>query len=227
MKKRKKWLFVGVFVLIAVFVIPEVYAYFTKQNYESEVIAEDERPEGYETATLAGGCFWCMEPPFEKLKGVSEVVSGYTGGRTENPTYKEVSSGNTGHIEAVQVYYDPDVLTYEQILEVYWRQINPTDDGGQFVDRGEQYTTAIFYHSDEQKQIAETSRESLDESGGFDQPIVTPIRKAETFYKAEEYHQDYYEKNTFRYKIYRGNSGRDDYLEKVWGEDRKTNLPEK
>ncbi|MGI8314870.1 peptide-methionine (S)-S-oxide reductase MsrA [Halobacillus mangrovi] len=228
MSKRLKWsIIAGVLVLIGVFVIPEAYAYLTKRNYESEAVSEEDVPEGYEVATFAGGCFWCMEPPYEKLDGIYEVISGYTGGDTENPTYEEVSAGGTGHIEAVQVYYDPGKITYEQLLDVFWRQINPTDDEGQFVDRGYQYTTAIFYHSEAQKMKAEQSKKALSESGRFDKEIVTPIREAEEFYRAEEYHQDYYKKNEFRYKFYRGNSGRDDYLEKKWGEDRELELPQK
>ncbi|SDJ10981.1 peptide-methionine (S)-S-oxide reductase MsrA [Salimicrobium halophilum] len=228
MKKRLKWgIGLGILVLAAVFLIPEAYAYMTKRNYESDAIAETEVPEGYEIATLAGGCFWCMEPPFEKLKGIHSVVSGYTGGDVENPTYEEVSAGGTGHIEAVQVYYDPDVITYEEVLDVFWRQINPTDDEGQFVDRGYQYTTAIFYHNEKQKEIAENSKQELEESGRFDSDIVTPVRQAETFWRAEEYHQDYYKKNEWRYDYYRDNSGRDDYLNETWGEDRELDLEEK
>ncbi|MBA2176485.1 peptide-methionine (S)-S-oxide reductase MsrA [Halobacillus locisalis] len=226
MSKRFKWgIGVILLVVVGVFVVPEAYAYFTKRNYESEAITEV--PEGYEVATLAGGCFWCMEPPFEKLEGVKEVVSGYTGGDMENPTYEEVSSGQTEHIESVQVYYDPEVISYEEILDVFWRQINPTDDEGQFIDRGYQYTTAIFYHNQEQKTTAEQSKLTIAESERFDGEIVTPIREVQTFYRAEEYHQDYYKKNEFRYDYYRGNSGRDDYLEKVWGDERELDLPRK
>jgi peptide methionine sulfoxide reductase msrA/msrB len=167
-------------------------------------------------ATFAGGCFWCMEPPFEKLEGVKEVISGYTGGHKVNPTYKEVSAGTTGHVEAVEVIYDPSKITYKELLDVFWRQIDPTDSGGQFVDRGSSYVTGIFYHDEEQKRLAEQSKAELDASGRFDKPIVTPIRKAGPFYRAEEYHQDYYKKNPIRYKFYRFNSGRDRFLDKVW-----------
>ncbi|TGB03964.1 peptide-methionine (S)-S-oxide reductase MsrA [Halobacillus salinus] len=222
---KKWWIWIGLIVLIGIFAVPEAYAYLTKRNYESEAV--EEIPDGYEVATLAGGCFWCMEPPFEKLKGVKEVVSGYTGGEVRNPSYEEVSAGGTGHIESVQVYYDPEVVSYDQILDVFWRQINPTDDEGQFVDRGYQYTTAIFYNNEQQKEIAEKSKQALASSGRFDQEIVTPIREAEAFYKAEEYHQDYYKKNKFRYDYYRGNSGRDDYLDRTWGTDRELDLPKK
>jgi len=171
---------------------------------------------GEETATFAGGCFWCMESPFEKLKGVKEVISGYTGGHKENPAYEEVSSGTTGHLEAIQVIYDPSQITYPQLLDVFWRQVDPTDPGGQFVDRGQQYTTAIFYHTDKQKEDAEASKARLQESGRYSASIVTPIRKASQFYRAEDYHQDYYKKNPIRYKFYRFNSGRDRYLKGIW-----------
>ena len=172
-----------------------------------------------EKATFAGGCFWCMEPPFEKLDGVKEVVSGYTGGQKVNPTYEEVSAGGTGHVEAVEIVYDPAKVTYEKLLDVFWRQINPTDGGGQFVDRGPSYLSAIFYHNEEQKKLAEESKKKLEKSGRFDKPIVTEIRPVGPFYRAEGYHQDYYKKNPIRYKFYRYNSGRDQYLEKVWGKD--------
>jgi peptide methionine sulfoxide reductase msrA/msrB len=167
-------------------------------------------------ATLAGGCFWCMEKPFEQLDGVQSVVSGYTGGHKEDPTYEEVSSGTTGHLEAVQITYDPEKLTYDEILDVFWRQIDPTDSGGQFVDRGGQYRPAIFYHDDAQRQAAEGSRDRLQASGRFDRPITTEILPARTFYAAEGYHQDYYRKNPLRYKFYRSRSGRDDFLENAW-----------
>jgi len=172
------------------------------------------------TATFAGGCFWCMEPPFEKLDGVKAVISGYTGGKTKNPTYKEVSSHKTGHVEAVEVIYDPKKVTYEKLLEVFWRQIDPTDDGGQFVDRGSSYRSAIFYHNSEEKRLAQASQKKLQKSGRFDKAIVTAIRPAAPFYRAEDYHQDYYKKNPVRYKFYRFNSGRDRYLTKVWGKEK-------
>ena len=176
----------------------------------------------YTKATFAGGCFWCMESPFEKLKGVIAVVSGYTGGHKESPNYKEVSAGGTGHVEAIQILYDPSKITYSELLDVFWRQINPTDPGGQFVDRGDQYTTAIFYHSEEQRVSAQKSIEELEESGTFKKPIVTKIIKASKFYKAEDYHQDYHKKNPIRYKYYRNNSGRDQYLKKIWKNNIKT-----
>jgi len=173
-----------------------------------------------EKATFAGGCFWCMEPPYEKLSGVRDVVSGYTGGQRANPTYEQVSSGMTLHVEAVEVTYDPSVVSYEKLLDVFWRQINPTDDGGQFVDRGNQYRTVIFYHTDEQKKLAEKSLEEMNSSGKYDKPIVTRIVHASEFYPAEEYHQDYYKKNPVRYKVYRYFSGRDKYLDSIWKDDK-------
>jgi peptide methionine sulfoxide reductase msrA/msrB len=172
-----------------------------------------------EKATFAGGCFWCMTPPFEKLEGVKEVVSGYTGGHTVNPTYEDVTSETTGHLESVEITYDPSKVSYKKLLDVFWRQINPTDDGGQFVDRGPSYKSAIFYHNEEQKRLAEESKKDLARSGRFDKPIVTEIQPAGPFYRAEEYHQDYWKKNPIRYKFYRYNSGRDQYLAKVWGKD--------
>jgi len=172
-------------------------------------------------AIFAGGCFWCMEAPFEKLDGVSEVISGYTGGSKLDPTYQEVSAGGTGHTEAVEVLYDPQLVSYEKLLEVFWRQIDPTDADGQFVDRGDQYRSGIFYLDAEQKQLAEKSKQQLEKTGRFNKPIVTEITAAGKFYPAEEYHQDYHSKNPIRYWYYRGGSGRDDYLDKVWGKDRE------
>ncbi|MDH4264323.1 MAG: peptide-methionine (S)-S-oxide reductase MsrA, partial [Deltaproteobacteria bacterium] len=176
-------------------------------------------PDKTETATFAGGCFWCTEADFEKVPGVVKAVSGYTGGHKENPTYKEVSSGTTGHVEAVQVYYDPAKITYEELLNWFWRHINPTDPGGQFVDRGSQYRSVIFYPNEEQKRLAEKSKEELNKSGKFDKPIVTEIIPFKKFYEAEDYHQDYYKKNPLRYKYYRYASGRDQFLDKVWGRE--------
>jgi len=172
-----------------------------------------------ETATFAGGCFWCSESDFVKLPGVVEVVSGYTGGSKANPTYQEVSSGSTGHYEAVQVLYDPEKVTYRELLDAYWRHVDPTDNGGQFVDRGPQYRTAIFYHNQEQKRQAEASKSELARSGRFSRAVVTPIVPLTTFYKAEDYHQDYFKKSPLRYKAYRQASGRDQFIEKIWGDD--------
>ncbi|WP_241086231.1 peptide-methionine (R)-S-oxide reductase MsrB [Candidatus Vondammii sp. HM_W22] len=172
-----------------------------------------------QVATFAGGCFWCVESGFEKLEGVKEAISGYTGGEVENPTYRQVSSSRTKHIEAVQVYYDPTVITYETLLDSLWRQIDPTDGGGQFYDRGAQYRPAIFYHNEHQKEAAEKSRAALDSSGVFNKPVVTELLPLTQFWNAEEYHQDYYKKNPIRYKFYRYNSGRDQFLEETWGDD--------
>jgi peptide methionine sulfoxide reductase msrA/msrB len=171
-----------------------------------------------EKATLAGGCFWCMEPPFEKLPGVVSVISGYAGGNEENPAYEDVSRGKTSHVEAVQVTYNAKQLSYETLMEVYWRAMDPTDGGGQFADRGSQYKTAIFYHNEEQKSLAQASKVRLSASGRFQKPIVTPIRKFTTFWPAEEYHQDYYRKNPDPYNRYRKGSGREGFLKKIWGQ---------
>ena len=173
-----------------------------------------------EKATFAGGCFWCMEPPFAKLEGVIDVRSGYTGGKKTDPTYEGVSSGVTGHTEAVQVTFDPKKIGYEKLLETFWKSMDPTDAGGQFADRGNQYRSGIFYHSAEQQRAAEASREKLEKSGRFKSKIVTEITKASNFYPAEEYHQHYYKKNPLRYKYYRYTSGRDQFLDKVWGTER-------
>jgi len=168
-------------------------------------------------AVFAGGCFWCMEKPFEHLPGVSAVISGYTGGHTVNPTYANYAQG--GHVEVIEISFDPQKISYRQLLDVYWRQINPTDAGGQFVDRGPQYASAIYYLDTEQKTEAGASKAVMDASGRFGKPIVTPIKPAATFYPAEEYHQDFYSKNPVRYWYYRSRSGRDDYLESIWGTD--------
>jgi peptide methionine sulfoxide reductase msrA/msrB len=175
-------------------------------------------PSSYETATFAGGCFWCMEAAFEAVEGVVESISGYTGGTTVNPTYEQVSRGNTKHLEAVQVYYDPKEVSYQSLVEVFWRSIDPTDPGGQFVDRGSQYGTAIFYHNDDQKRIAKESKENLETSNRFSKPIVTPILEFTIFYPAEEYHQDYYKKNVLNYKTYSKLSGREEFIERNWSE---------
>jgi peptide methionine sulfoxide reductase msrA/msrB len=175
--------------------------------------------EKMKTATFAGGCFWCTEADFEKVDGVVEAISCYTGGHTENPTYHQVSAGGTGHVEAVQVIYDPQKITYNELLDVFWRHVDPTDAGGQFVDRGPSYRSAIFYHDDRQKQLAEASKRALEASGRFDRLIVTEIVKLDKFYKAEGYHQDYYKKNALRYKFYRFGSGRDQFLSRVWGDE--------
>ncbi|QSP95746.1 peptide-methionine (R)-S-oxide reductase MsrB [Marinobacter salinisoli] len=174
---------------------------------------------GLAVATFAGGCFWCVEAGYEKIPGVVEAVSGYAGGSEESPTYKEVSSGRTGHTEAVQVYYDPDQMTYEGLLQGLWRMMDPTDADGQFVDRGKQYRPAIFYHNEQQKRLAEAAKAELQASGVYDDPVVIEIVPLNNFYDAEEYHQDYYEKNPIRYNFYTFNSGRYQFIESVYGED--------
>ena len=172
-------------------------------------------------AIFAGGCFWCMEPPFDKLEGVVSTVSGYIGGHTANPTYRQISTGRTGHTEAVRIEYDPQQVSYEQLLKVFWRNIDPLDAGGQFCDKGSQYRSGIFYVDDQQKIAAQKSRDLLVASGRFQQELVTEITEATTFYAAEEYHQDFYQKNPLRYRYYRARCGRDKRLEKLWGEDSK------
>ncbi len=171
-----------------------------------------------QTATFAGGCFWCLESDFDKVDGVLETISGYTGGHRDNPTYKEVSAGSTGHKEALQVRYDPTKVSYEDLLHVFWKNIDPLDPYGQFCDKGEQYRSAIFYHDAEQRTLAEASKQALTASGQFDSPITTEIVPAGAFWPAEEYHQDYYLKNPIRYKFYRYNCGRDQRLKSLWGD---------
>ena len=170
-----------------------------------------------ETATFAGGCFWCMETPFEELPGVVSTTVGYTGGKTKNPTYEEVSAGGTGHAEAVQIVFDPQKVSYTKLLDVFWRNVDPLTPNAQFCDHGDQYRSAIFYHGDAQKQAAEASKRALELSGKFSQPIVTQIVAAGPFHPAEEYHQKYHRKNPARYKFYRWNCGRDQRLEELWG----------
>jgi peptide-methionine (S)-S-oxide reductase len=169
-------------------------------------------------ATFAGGCFWCMEPPFDKLTGVISTTSGYTGGHKQAPTYEEVSAGKTGHAEAVEIVYDPAQIGYAKLLEVFWHNIDPTTPNRQFCDHGTQYRSAIFYHDETQKQLAEASKQALEASKRFTVPIVTEIVPATVFYAAEEYHQDYYQKNPLRYKFYRYNCGRDQRLRELWGD---------
>lgn len=169
-----------------------------------------------EVATFAGGCFWCIEAPFEGIDGVLSSVSGYAGGKEKKPTYSDVSNGRTSHKEAVQVTFDPDVISYAEVIDLFWQQYDPTDEGGSFYDRGTQYESAIFYHDNRQKQIAEASKAKLVQSGIFEKPIVTPIVKYTNFYKAEDYHQDYYRKNPQDYKSYRTGSGRDRFIQAHW-----------
>ncbi|MFW6113237.1 MAG: peptide-methionine (S)-S-oxide reductase MsrA [Thermodesulfobacteriota bacterium] len=168
-------------------------------------------------ATFAGGCFWCTEADFEKVPGVVKVVSGYTGGSQPNPTYENYAA--SGHVEAVQIYYDPQKVTYQELLDYFWRHVDPTDPGGQFVDRGREYRSAIFYHDEEQKLLAEKSKAALEQSGPFDKPIVTEIIELSEFYPAEDYHQNYHKTHALKYKYYRWNSGRDQFLQKVWSKN--------
>jgi len=186
-------------------------------------MAPEAQPEPQEApelakATFAGGCFWCMEPPFDKLDGVLSTTSGYTGGHLDNPSYEQVSSGRTGHTEAVEIVYDPAKVSYEKLLEVFWVNIDPTDAKGQFCDRGSQYRSGIFYNSEEQRQLAEASKQQIDASGRLPKTVVTEVTEATTFYRAEEYHQDYYRRQKIRYLLYRRGCRRDRVLEKLWGE---------
>jgi len=193
---------------------------FTANTGGTDMADPEKNEQTLKKAIFAGGCFWCMEKPYESYDGIVEVICGYTGGEKENPNYQEVSSGMSGHIEAVEVTYDPSKIDYNKLLDIFWRQIDPTDPGGQFGDRGEQYKTAIFYHDDEQKQLAERSKQDLEGSGKFDKPIATKIIKASAFYKAEEYHQDYYKKQPVHYKSYYLNSGRGPFLQQTWGDEK-------
>jgi len=185
--------------------------------------SQSHQTQNLEKATFAGGCFWCIEAPFEKVDGVKSVISGYTGGHKQNPAYEEVGAGTSGHLESVQISFDPAKVSYQKLLDIFWRQFDPTDAGGSFYDRGSQYTSAIFYHNEQQKKLAEASKKALAESGRFDKPIVTVIRPATTFYPAEEYHQDYYKKNPEHYKRYRQGSGRDHFIKEHWREEHTMN----
>ncbi len=173
--------------------------------------------DNMEKATFAGGCFWCVEAAFEGVAGVETVVSGYIGGKSKNPTYYDYAE--KGYIEAVEITYDPQKISYRELLDVFWRQIDPTDPGGQFVDRGPEYRSAIFYHDRNQKELAQTSKDEIDASGRYAKPVVTEITEAGEFWPAEEYHQDYYKTHPIKYKFYRYHSGRDRYLRKIWGND--------
>lgn len=210
---RAVWMSFAVALLAAVF----VYAQSSRQSQrfaKAPVAAKGER-----IATFAGGCFWCMEGPFEKQAGVREVVSGYTGGPEERPSYKQVARGLTGHTEAVQVVFDPKVVSYDKLLDIFWRSMDPTDARGQFADRGSQYRPGIFFHDQAQKKAAESSKKKLAASGRFKEPIVVEIAKFEVFYPAEEYHQNYYLTNPKRYKAYRKGSGREGFLARVWADE--------
>jgi len=179
--------------------------------------AEPQPVKNLEVATFAGGCFWCMEPPYDKVNGVAETISGYTGGHKKNPTYHEVSAGITGHAEAVEIRYDPAKVSYAELLKIFWHNIDPTTNDRQFCDRGNQYRPAIFYHDAEQKRLAEESLKEIERTKKFPEPIVVEIVPASTFYPAEDYHQDYYMKNPVRYKFYRYSCGRDQRLNDLWG----------
>jgi peptide methionine sulfoxide reductase msrA/msrB len=206
----KKLGFLAIVVLIGV-------GFFVSNPFSAPMQTNQSEPNTkLQEATFAGGCFWCIESDFEKVEGVVEAISGYTGGETANPTYRQVSAGGTGHTEAVRLRYDPAKVSYEQLLDVFWRHMDPTDADGQFVDRGSQYRSGIFYHDEEQKRLAEKSKAALAQSGRFDKPIVTEIVKVGAFYTAEDYHQDYYKTHSLRYKFYRYNSGRDQFLKKAW-----------
>jgi peptide-methionine (S)-S-oxide reductase len=185
--------------------------------WTGELQAGATESEGQAIGTFAGGCFWCMEPPFDKLDGVIATISGYTGGTLENPSYEQVSSGATAHAESVQVIYDPAKIGYAQLLQVFWHNIDPLAVDQQFCDSGSQYRSAIFYHNERQRRLAERSKRALEKSGRFDQAVATQIVPASRFYPAEDYHQDYYQKNPLRYKFYRYSCGRDQRLEELWG----------
>ncbi|WP_194775035.1 peptide-methionine (S)-S-oxide reductase MsrA [Pararhodonellum marinum] len=188
------------------------------QSGEEKPIDLENYPGKKELATFAGGCFWCIEAPFEGIDGVLSVISGYAGGKEKNPTYAQVSSGQTSHKESVQITFDPDIISYSELVDIFWQQFDPTDAGGSFYDRGTQYQSAVFFHSNTQKEVAETSKARLDKSGRFDKKIVTPIVKFTNFYEAEAYHQDYYKKKPADYKAYRRGSGRDKFIADHWPE---------
>jgi peptide methionine sulfoxide reductase msrA/msrB len=217
----------GIGVLILIMIL------FACSTSDSNAERKDIKPVNFsgklEVATFAGGCFWCVEAPFETFAGVDSVISGYAGGTEKNPTYEQVSSGETGYSEAVQVYFDPSVISYVELLDIYWRQFDPTDAGGSFADRGPQYESVIFYHNQRQKELAEESKQKLQESGMYNKPIVTQIKPFTTFYPAEDYHQDFYLKNPIRYNSYKKGSGRSDYIRRLWGEEGKykQNIPDK
>jgi len=211
-----KTIIAGLIVIGAILVVAHNVTSMDK-NMENQTITSKATRE----AVFAGGCFWCTESDFEKVDGVLEAISGYTGGHVENPTYQQVTTGSTGHIEAVKIVYDPARISYPELLDVFWRHINPTDGGGQFVDRGPQYRSAIFYADETQRRQAEASKKQLMDSGHFDTPVVTELLPLGPFFVAEEYHQDYYKKSPIRYKLYRSNSGRDRFLAKAWGDEEK------
>ena len=200
---------------LPVFILCLLAAELSISAADNEPLVVDDQDTA--VATLAGGCFWCMEPPFDKLEGVISTTSGYTGGHTKNPSYKQTSSGKTGHTEAIQIVYDPRKVSYVKLLDVFWHNIDPTTADQQFCDRGSQYRSEIFYHNEEQKHQAEASKAKLNKSKPFKAPIVTQVTQASTFYAAEDYHQDYYKKNPIRYRYYRYGCGRDKRLKQLWG----------
>lgn len=207
----------GIFLIVFILLIFEGCS---KTNSKERKYAEmPQTGEDMEKATFAGGCFWCIAAPFNHLDGVKNVISGYAGGHVKNPSYEEVGTGTTGHVEAVQVIYNPEVISYAELLDIYWKQFDPTDTAGSFADRGSQYTSAIFYENDEQKMIAEKSKEKLDKSGIFKKPIATKIVRFTSFYPAEEYHQQYNEKNPLSYMMYKEASGRESFIKGLWGDE--------
>ncbi|MEL6398776.1 MAG: peptide-methionine (S)-S-oxide reductase MsrA [Cyanobacteria bacterium J06607_6] len=208
-----------VYWLVLMGVVIGATALFTQLPHSRNMATSIAEIEDAEVAYFAAGCFWCVESDFEKVPGVAEVVSGYMGGTVENPTYEQVASHTTGHREAVEVRYDPEVVEYQQLLDAFWRMHDPTDADGSFVDRGESYTSAIFYADAEQQRLAEGSKAALAASGKFEEPIATAIAPAETFYIAEDYHQDYHTKNPLRYSVYRQGSGRNQFISRVWQDD--------
>ncbi|MCG9690537.1 peptide-methionine (R)-S-oxide reductase MsrB [Vibrio sp. Isolate22] len=210
-------------ILVSLVVALPLISLFVSQTGTANTMDKTANSGKSEIATLAGGCFWCTESDLEKLKGVTDVVSGYSGGELENPTYKQVSSGKSGHIEVINVTYNPDIVSYEQVLDQFFRHIDPTDDKGSFVDRGPQYRPTIFYHNQEQKDVAQNFMMEIDKAQIFGAPLKTELIKFEKFWPAEDYHQDYYKKSKVRYNYYRYASGRDQYLDKILGDDRKDN----
>ncbi|KAB0481333.1 peptide-methionine (R)-S-oxide reductase MsrB [Vibrio sp. IB15] len=210
-------------ILVSLVVALPLISLFVSQTGTANTMDKTANSGKSEIATLAGGCFWCTESDLEKLKGVTDVISGYSGGELENPTYKQVSSGKSGHIEVINVTYNPDVVSYEKVLDQFFRHIDPTDDKGSFVDRGPQYRPAIFYHNQEQKDVAQNFMMEIDKAQIFGAPLKTELIKFEKFWPAEDYHQDYYKKSKVRYNYYRYASGRDQYLDKIFGDDRKDN----
>lgn len=204
---------------IYIYYVMTAFALISMVFFAQPIVSNAKNRIEFKKATFAGGCFWCMEKPFESLDGVMSVTTGYLGGETENPDYQNYAGG--GHIEAVEIIYDPEKVSYPALLSVFWRQIDPTDPGGQFADRGRAYSTAVFYHDDAQRLHAERSRQEMDDQGVFKKPIVTPVLPVPVFYRAEGYHQNYYKRNPIRYKYYRKGSGRDRFLDSTWGKNRE------